>query len=75
MSQDFVFGAVPTDSFFRRYGDSDGSGFVDLSDFSAFRQALGTSTGDQGYRPELDSNSDGTIGLVDFAAFRQAFGN
>ena len=75
MSQDFVFGAVPTDSFFRRYGDSDGSGFVDLSDFSAFRQAFGTSTGDQGYRPELDSNSDGTIGLVDFAAFRQAFGN
>ena len=29
------------DGLFRKYGDNDGSGSVDLSDFASFRQAFG----------------------------------
>ena len=75
MPRDFSFGDQSSpDKFFRKYGDHNGNGLVDLLDFAAFRQAFGKSDGDAGYADELDADLDDTIGLLDFAAFRQAFG-
>ena len=69
-----TFGSTSTDGFYRKYGDQNGSGLVDLLDFAAFRQTFGKSTGDNGYEEGLDFDLDNTIGLLDFAAFRQRFG-
>jgi GEVED domain len=62
------------DKFFRKYGDQNATGIVDLSDFAAFRQTFGKSAGTSGYLDGFDSNGDDLIGLADFAAFRQSFG-
>ena len=62
------------DNFYRKYGDQNGSGIVDLLDFAAFRQAFGASETDVNYLSELDGNGNGTIDLLDFAEFRQNFG-
>jgi hypothetical protein len=74
MAGDYSFGAGAADSFFRKYGDANGSGVVDLFDFAAFRSAFGTSVGDAGYIDGLDANGDQTINLFDFAEFRSRFG-
>ncbi len=71
---DFVFGTEDVDQFYRKYGDHDGNGTVDLLDFAAFRGTFGKSEGDDGYLDELDDNGDGTVNLLDFAAFRGNFG-
>jgi len=39
---DYVFGDTPTDRFFRKYGDQDGNGRVNLFDFAAFRGNFGS---------------------------------
>jgi hypothetical protein len=75
MEQDVIWGDDPADQFFRKYGDHDGSGLVDLFDFASFRQAFGSSDGSPGYLNDLDANGDGTIDLFDFAAFRANFGS
>lgn len=72
---DFVFGDEPTDTFYRKFGDVDGSGHVNLADFAAFRGAFGTADGESGYREELDGNGDGAVNLMDFAMFRANFGS
>ena len=74
MNADHVFGANAADNFFRKYGDADGSGLVDLVDFSTFRSVFSTSEGDPGYLDSLDSDGNLTIDLSDFAAFRSRFG-
>lgn len=70
----FTFGAIPLDNFFRKYGDFNENGIVDLLDFAAFRQAFGKSDGEAGFMDPIDADSDDSIGLLDFAAFRQNFG-
>lgn len=75
MDSDFEFGDEPADAFFRKYGDQNGNGIVELIDFSSFRQTFGLVSGDAGYLPEVDSDSDGVIGLLDFAQFRAGFGS
>ncbi len=35
---DYVFGASAADKFYRKYGDCNANGIVDLLDFSTFRQ-------------------------------------
>ncbi|WP_068265181.1 lectin-like protein [Rubripirellula obstinata] len=71
-------GYIPTsrdaDDFFAKYGDTDGNGDVNLSDFATFRSGFGLDVGDNGFRSDLDDNRDGVVGLVDFAAFRNSFG-
>lgn len=74
MPSDFEFGELPEDNFFRKYGDHNGNGVVDLLDFAEFRQTFGKSAADNGYQAELDSDGDDTISLLDFAKFRQNFG-
>jgi hypothetical protein len=71
---DFVYGENPADRFFRKYGDENGNGVVDLLDFAGFRRTFGTSPGDSLYASGFDSDGDQTIGLGDFAAFRRNFG-
>jgi hypothetical protein len=72
---DYVFGESPTDQFFRKFGDIDGSTLVDLFDFAVFRSAFGRPANDPGYASGFDSNDDGLIDLFDFAAFRANFGS
>lgn len=64
-----------TDGFFRKYGDRDGGGSVNLFDFAAFRSTYLKSPSDPDYIEELDSNGDDIINLFDFAAFRGNFGS
>jgi GEVED domain len=74
MSSSLVFGDSPTDKFFRKYGDVNGNGIVELSDFAAFRAAFGASVGNSLFRSHLDHDGNGVIALSDFARFRSAFG-
>jgi hypothetical protein len=57
-----------TASFKRLFGDADGTGHIDLVDFSAFRTAFGGSSF------VFDWNGDGHVDLLDFAAFRTRYG-
>ena len=55
-------------NIFRYFGDADGDGDVDNSDFAAFRTALGNG-------PSIfDSDGDGDTDLGDFVGFRNRFG-
>lgn len=71
---DFLFGENDADGFYRKYGDADGDGTVNLYDFRSFRAAFGGSTGDTRYRHDLDDDGNGVINLYDFRAFRSGFG-
>ncbi|MEM9826687.1 MAG: dockerin type I domain-containing protein, partial [Planctomycetota bacterium] len=62
------------DTFFRKYGDSDGDGSVNLLDFADFRRTFGRGVADDAFDSGLDANRDGSVNLFDFASFRQAFG-
>lgn len=64
-----------TDDFFRKFGDSDGNGFVNLSDFAAFRGSFGSSSVDPSYDAAMDDDGNGAVNLSDFAAFRGNFGS
>tara|TARA_R110002049_G_scaffold2750_2_gene21595 strand:- start:437004 stop:442349 length:5346 start_codon:yes stop_codon:yes gene_type:complete len=69
MVEDFVFGADPADEFFRLYGDTDGDGSVNFTDFaSGFLPAFATSVGSANYRDELDANGDASVDFSDFAS-------
>ena len=54
--------------------DFDGDGEVGFSDFIAFAQIFGTSSGDARYDARFDLDSSGDVGFPDFIAFAQAFG-
>ena len=49
--------------------DFNGDLTVNLTDYSSFRSAFGTST-----NPDMDLNGDGTVNLSDYSLFRQSFG-
>lgn len=70
----YELGASPLDKFYRKFGDGNGSGVVDLLDFAAFRQAFGSSPSGGNWNHAYDNDGDDTVGLLDFAAFRQNFG-
>jgi len=54
---------------FRLFGDNDGDGDVDASDFGQFRQAFGTAA-----NLAFDFDNDGDVDASDFGQFRQRFG-
>jgi hypothetical protein len=58
----------------RLYGDFNSDGTVDGTDFAAFGNAYGSSTGDPNFDPQADFNGDGTIDGIDFAEFGNRFG-
>jgi hypothetical protein len=73
--------SIPTDNYilegapntpvnlFRMFGDTDGNGLVDLSDFAQFRTAYNPN-----YNSIFDADGDGVVSLLDFSQFRQRFG-
>jgi hypothetical protein len=60
-------GATFTYQFHRLFGDADGSGLVDSTDFLAFRLAFLSTN------PNFDSDGDGIVGPADFLQFRLRF--
>ena len=61
--------AIPTYTFFRLFGDSNGDGTVNLTDYRAFVATYLTSTGQAKFSSIFDANNDGTINLTDYRAF------
>lgn len=74
MTGDNTFGDEPAvDKFFRKFGDGDGSNFVNLFDFAAFRGSFNKSEGDLGYNEAFDNDGNNIVNLFDFAAFRNNY--
>jgi hypothetical protein len=71
---DFIFGAEQADRFYRKYGDYNGNGIVDLLDFAAFRRGFGSNEASAYWNEAFDVDGDKVIGLLDFAALRRNFG-
>ena len=70
----FVLGTQAVDKFFAYYGDINGDRTLNLVDYTAFRNAYGTSSENSAYRIELDYNLDGVINLPDYTQFRNRYG-
>jgi hypothetical protein len=78
----YVTGAigVPADVYVAKLtgnncpGDMDGDGVRDLTDFSMFANAYGSSIGQPGYDFAMDFDSDGVIDLTDFGMFAAVYG-
>tara|TARA_R110002049_G_scaffold72490_1_gene186989 strand:+ start:93066 stop:96530 length:3465 start_codon:yes stop_codon:yes gene_type:complete len=70
MAGDYVYGDDAADDFFRRYGDSNGDGSVNFTDFSQhFLPAFATTQAGAGaaFRWDLDLNEDGAVNFTDFS--------
>lgn len=61
-------------NFHRLYGDANGDATVNAFDYSQFRPAFGSSTGDPTFVEWLDFDGDGTINASDLGQFRDRFG-
>ena len=70
MSADFTQAGIK-----RLFGDINGDAVVDITDYTAFRSALGQSSGQSGYDPAFDYNGDGVIDITDRNAFRSRLGS
>jgi hypothetical protein len=65
---DYVFiGDPATNKLFRLFGDGNGSGNVDLTDFGLFRATFGNNN------TVFDSDNNGDVDASDFGAFRARF--
>jgi hypothetical protein len=58
-----------TTSFLRLFGDINGDGTVNATDYRAVLAAYLTSTGQGAYNAAFDCNADGTINATDYRAF------
>jgi hypothetical protein len=67
---DYLFGALAADSFFRKFGDSDGDRDVDTLDLARFRLSYMTPSN---YRWYFDFEGDGDVDTLDLARFRQRY--
>jgi len=65
----FVLTGTPANGLFRLFGDNDGDGDVDATDFGQFRLAFGTTA-----NLAFDFDNDGDVDAADFGQFRQRFG-
>jgi ELWxxDGT repeat protein len=74
VGDNYVIGAEEADGFYRKYGDGNGNGTVDLMDFGDFRRTFGESPESDAWNRIYDDEGDGTIGVEDFAEFRRNFG-
>jgi alpha-tubulin suppressor-like RCC1 family protein len=55
-------------------GDLNGDNVIDMSDFSPFAEAFGSSSGASNWNPAADLNCDGVVDIQDFSLFAQDFG-
>jgi ELWxxDGT repeat protein len=74
VGDNYVIGAEDADRFYRKYGDGNGNGTVDVTDFANFRRTFGELPGSDAWNRIYDDEGDGTIGVEDFAEFRRNFG-
>jgi len=65
----YVLAGSPGNGLFRLYGDGNGDGTVNSTDFSLFRQTFGT-----GLNLNFDFDGSGIVNANDFAEFRKRFG-
>ncbi|MGC4030961.1 MAG: rhamnogalacturonan lyase B N-terminal domain-containing protein [Tepidisphaeraceae bacterium] len=61
-------------SFFRLFGDNDGSATVNFNDFLALQTAFGLTSGSAGYLSGFDSDNNGVIDFNDFLLLQANFG-
>jgi hypothetical protein len=66
---DGLAGGNRVDEFFRRFGDTDGDGDLDLADKQIFQSAYGKRRGQAGYLWYLDANANGKVWKEDLALF------
>lgn len=66
-------GGNATDEFFRLYGDTNGSGNVNIFDLLDFRKSFNSIDGDANFNPALDFNGDGRVNVFDLLQFRTRF--
>jgi len=64
----YVLVGTPANSLFRLFGDSDGNGSINSTDFATFRTFFGIGPS------FFDFNNDGQTNSDDFAEFRKRFG-
>ena len=70
----YKFGAVPSDRFYRMYGDADGDGDVDFTDmFGLVFPEVGTNSSSPTFKDWLDGDLDGDIDFTDM--FGKVFTN
>jgi hypothetical protein len=55
-------------------GDLNHNGVRNVTDFSIFAAAFGTSIGDPDYNPDADLDGNGSVNVTDFTAFAAVFG-
>jgi len=67
---DYTLVGTPVNDLFRLFGDHDGDGDVDATDFGQFRLAFGTVA-----NLAFDFDGDGDVDATDFGQFRQRFGS
>jgi hypothetical protein len=65
---DYVLSGDLTNKLFRLFGDADGNGVINSTDFAAFRSSFGLGSS------MFDFNNDGQTNSNDFAEFRKRFG-
>ncbi len=65
----------PTDTFYRLFGDNNGSKRVNPVSASQFNNTFGLQTGQAGYLDFFDFNGDGRVNAVDASSFNNRFGS
>ncbi|HZL35248.1 MAG TPA: dockerin type I domain-containing protein [Tepidisphaeraceae bacterium] len=68
-----LIGGNKTTTFHRLFGDINGDGTVNLTDYRAFKATYLSSAGNPGFVADFDANNDGTINLVDYRAFKNNY--
>jgi len=67
-ADDYVLVGTPVNGLFRLFGDADGNGTINSTDFASFRTFFGIGPS------YFDFNNDGQTNSNDFAEFRKRFG-
>ncbi|HEY1683674.1 MAG TPA: choice-of-anchor tandem repeat GloVer-containing protein [Tepidisphaeraceae bacterium] len=67
-------GGNQTFTFYRLFGDIDGNGTVDQSDYTAFMSSYGQTSGGSLYNPAFDYDGNGIINGSDYLQFKKRFG-
>jgi uncharacterized repeat protein (TIGR03803 family) len=61
-------------TFYRLFGDIDGNGTVDQTDYTAFMSSYGQTSGGSLYNPAFDYDGNGIINGSDYLQFKKRFG-
>jgi len=70
----FELSGTQDNGLFRLFGDGNGDGTVNATDFNLFRLTYGLTSVDPGYNFAFDYDGDGIVGAVDYNYFRLRYG-